>query len=243
MTLIRYFTTLALVLGVVSAVEGVGKRSLVERQDTCPTPGFIPACPGLFACVPPGAICCDDGFTYALPPETCPAGTNPITTAGTGSAPPSTITTAPAPPTSTQIILTYFTYEITWYYWYYYYTYIAGATATTSSEITTITTLSVQATNTAQADALFQSLSATIALPTPAQTATSLSGYAPSTTTPAPTHSVVPSSNSTTTAAATTSPVQFIGAGTTIRAGLMADWAALTMGVLFVVPGLLMVWL
>jgi hypothetical protein len=209
---------------------------------------------GDFPCAPVGAICCDDGINYALPPETCPAGTNPIKTVGTGSAPPSTITTPPE--TSTQIVgtLTYFTYEITWYYWYYYFTYFAGATATTSIQITTITTVSVQASNTAAANALFKSLSATIALPTPTQTATSLSGAAPSSTTPAstksaaPSKSTTPSLNSTTTVAttstaATTSAVQFTGAGATLRAGPVAYWAELAMGAFFLAPGLLMVWL
>ncbi|TVY85255.1 hypothetical protein LSUE1_G000111 [Lachnellula suecica] len=243
MSFIRYFTILALVLTAVAAMEGVGKRSLVERQSTCPTAGWIPACPGLFKCVPPGAICCDDNISYAMPPETCPSGTNPITTAGV--APPSTVTTPPAAPSSTQIIsLTYFTYEITWYYWYYYFTYIAGAKTTTSYGVTTITTVSVQATGTAQADALFKSLSATIALPTPAQTATAVSGSAPSATTSTPvstTFAAPSTSSNSSTTTATTSAVQFTGAGTTLRVGPMSHLAELALGVMFVVPGLLMV--
>jgi hypothetical protein len=237
-----YFTrlnTLALVLAVASAFEVVGKREeLVERQSTCSTAGYIPACPGFFKCVPPGAICCDDNISYAMPPKTCPRGTQPLTTAGVVGT-PSSITSAPAPPASTQIALTYFTYRITWYYYYYYYTFIAGATNTYSYEVTTISTVSVQATNTAQAELLFKSLSATIAKPTPSQTATSFSGAVPSATPvgTAPTYSKPapsPSSNGT---------VPFTGAGSSLSAVGMARWAELTMGALFVVPGLLMVWL
>jgi len=237
MSFTRHFVTLALILTVVSAIEDIGKRSIFERQ-SCPTPGWVPDCPGAFQCVPPGAICCNDGFTYVLPPRSCPDGTEPLTTARTGSALPSTITT---PPASTEIVgsLTYFTYEITWYYWYYYFTYVAGATATYSYEITSTTLVSVQATNTAQADVLFTSLKATLSLPTPTQTATSFSGSVPSATASAPTK---PSSNGTT-PAATTSAVQFTGAGTTLMARPMAHWAELVMGALFIVPGLLMVWL
>lgn len=32
-------------------------------------------------CVPPGAICCSDGVHYAMPPNTCPDGTDPVATA------------------------------------------------------------------------------------------------------------------------------------------------------------------
>lgn len=29
---------------------------------------------GVFACVPPGAVCCSDGISYAVPPDTCQGG-------------------------------------------------------------------------------------------------------------------------------------------------------------------------
>jgi hypothetical protein len=185
-----------------------------------------------------------------MPPQTCPDGTQPVATAIVSS-PAATITT---PPAATQTLLTYYSFTITWYYYYYYLTYlqIDAATVTTSSQVTSLTTVSVQATDEAEATSLFHSLSATLALPTPKQTTTSLSG-APAPATTAPTYSVAaPSSTATTTtsvgttsAAATTTALQFTGAASSLRASSMVQLvgAGWIMGALIVVPGLLMVWL
>jgi hypothetical protein len=148
---LRYSSTLALIFTAVSALENgveVTKRSpTLEGRKTCANPSFIPACPGtsrtlifspfknsidifypgFFACVPPGAICCDDNITYVMPPRSCPDGTQAITTAGvtdpepTTNVVPSSITTPPpvAMQTMGQTNFVYFTYEITWYYYYY----------------------------------------------------------------------------------------------------------------------------
>jgi len=91
--------TIALAAGAVSASSlasdnTLGKRSTLAARQTCSTEGWIPACPGVFACIPPGGICCDDGISYAMPPETCPEGTLPITTADTVLPEPSSISTS-----------------------------------------------------------------------------------------------------------------------------------------------------
>ncbi|KKA20442.1 hypothetical protein T310_5532, partial [Rasamsonia emersonii CBS 393.64] len=46
-------------------------------------------------CIPPGGICCSDGIHYAMPPDTCPDGTEPVATAipGSDSSSTSTLTT------------------------------------------------------------------------------------------------------------------------------------------------------
>jgi len=84
MVLIKPFTLLPLAVGALAITthEPVGKRDvLVEARRTCTRTGWIPACPGTYKCVPPGAICCSDGITYAMPPETCPDGQSALTTA------------------------------------------------------------------------------------------------------------------------------------------------------------------
>ncbi|EPE27482.1 hypothetical protein GLAREA_04273 [Glarea lozoyensis ATCC 20868] len=236
---------LGIFLSAVNAGEVLSKREplLEGRQTICRTPGWVPDCPGLFSCVPPGGICCDDGITYVEAPETCPDGTQAITTARTGSAAPAPTTiptTITTPPASTQTFAAnyvYFTYEITWYYYYYYYTYIQFSTALTSSQVTTITTVSVQATDSAQATLLLSSLSATLAFPTPTQTATAVSGVAP-VITPISTGTTTPARNATS-AVPTSTPVQFTG-GASFGASNSGLWV---MTALMVLPGFLMMWL
>jgi len=87
MVLTRSIVSLSVFLAVVGAVPSspnvanVLKRSpLLEGRQNCPA-GFIPACPVGIPCVPPGAVCCDDGITYVMPPDTCPEGTKPVATA------------------------------------------------------------------------------------------------------------------------------------------------------------------
>ncbi|KAL1974166.1 hypothetical protein VTN31DRAFT_5726 [Thermomyces dupontii] len=78
----------------------VGKRSnLLETRATC-EPGYVPACPVGIPCVPPGAICCSDGIHYAMPPETCPEGTDAVATAIGSSEPAPEPTSSSAPPAS-----------------------------------------------------------------------------------------------------------------------------------------------
>lgn len=172
------------------------RSPLLENRQECQTAGWIPACPGLFACVPPGAICCSDGYTYAMPPDTCPDGTQAVTTAGVEGPSSAALTTAAPTFTPAPIVYTYYTTEFTWYYWYYYFTWVEiyQSTTLTSSQVTTVTTVSVSATDSVGASLAFQSLSATAILPTPTQTATVLSG-----TTPTPTPTPTPASPSTST--------------------------------------------
>lgn len=149
--------------------ESVNKRSapLDARQGRCSRPGWIPACPGFYACVPVGALCCADGINYAMPPDTCSDGA--IATATIGAA--TTVTLAPSLTTRTVIGYTWYTTTITYYYYYYYYTVIDATSYTvTSSRFTTATTVSVSATDAAAASSLFSEFSRT--LPTPAQTET-----------------------------------------------------------------------
>ncbi|KAM7197601.1 hypothetical protein V8F33_005567 [Rhypophila sp. PSN 637] len=208
----------------------VGKRSLIAGRQTCSIAGWIPACPGPFSCVPPGAICCSDGISYAMPPEVCPDGTQPIATATTGGPPP--VITTPPPPPPPVVSFTWYTYTITWYYWYYYYIYIdITSTQLVSMEKTSFTTISYSATDAAAASSYFESFTATAVFPTPTQTNTPVSGAPPppsstppsyptstpsETTTYAPSSAVIPSysapfDNATVTTAspssATTSPV------------------------------------
>jgi hypothetical protein len=120
------------------------------------------------------------------------------------------------------------------------YTYIQLSTKLTSYEVSTTTTVSVQATDSAQATSLFSSLSATLALPTPTQTATSVSGTAVVPTTPLSTVTTTTSltSNETTVVPTTSAPVQFTGGARIARSehGYM-----LVISALMVVPGILMV--
>jgi len=108
MVLARSLVCLSVLLAVVGAVPSsrnavnVFKRSpLLEDRQTCP-PGDIPACPVGIPCVPPGAVCCDDGITYVMPPDTCPEGTKPVATASNqGQEPTPTPTPTPEPTPST----------------------------------------------------------------------------------------------------------------------------------------------
>ncbi|KAK3316972.1 hypothetical protein B0H66DRAFT_641708 [Apodospora peruviana] len=169
----------AVLSSVVSATEleadSLGKRSVLAERQTCRTVGWIPACPGEFACVPPGAICCSDGLTYVMPPRTCPDGQEALTTAGvvpTITAPP------PPPPAASTTIIDYvwYTYTYTWYYWYYYYIYIdITSTQLVSTQVSSVTTLSVSATDSAAASSYFAGFTATAVFPTPTQTATPIS--------------------------------------------------------------------
>ncbi|KAL2257430.1 hypothetical protein VTK26DRAFT_179 [Humicola hyalothermophila] len=92
MTVARLLTLLSLALsaladhphgeGHVSHGGQPGKRQAVtgrEANKSCYEPKWVPACQGVFACVPPGAVCCSDGITYAMPPDTCQGGTEDTT--------------------------------------------------------------------------------------------------------------------------------------------------------------------
>ncbi|OCK94669.1 uncharacterized protein K441DRAFT_659515 [Cenococcum geophilum 1.58] len=231
------------------------KRSsaLKDRQE-CENPNWIPACPGLFACIPPGGICCSDGYTYVMPPETCPDGTEPVATAITVLVPAPTITVAPTSvAASSQIYYNYiwYTTEITWYYWWYYYTYYALSTVVSSTEITTYTTISVSATDSVEASALFSSLTYTMNFPTPTQATTSLIGVSPtpplrptSTSTPTPaTLSVIKSASTAPTT--TTSLAVFTGAATALRTSATVFWSGTSwvIGAAASIPGVMMMWL
>ncbi|KAH6617631.1 hypothetical protein F5144DRAFT_552055 [Chaetomium tenue] len=64
----------------------LGKRTTLSNRGvgTCHIEGWVPACPGAFACIPPGGVCCSDGTTYALGAETCPEGVSALPGAGSG---------------------------------------------------------------------------------------------------------------------------------------------------------------
>ncbi|KAK3375687.1 hypothetical protein B0T24DRAFT_718227 [Lasiosphaeria ovina] len=159
--------------------SNIGKRSLLQSRQRCITPGWIPVCGGALPCIPPGAICCSPGESFAVPPRSCPSGTHPYTTAPGGS-----VVTTPAPTlpatTATVVDYTWYTFTITWYYWYYYYTYtVIDAAATTvlaSTQITSVTAVSVTASDSAAANASVAAYTVTAAFPTPTQAVTSVSG-------------------------------------------------------------------
>ncbi|KAK3991439.1 hypothetical protein QBC44DRAFT_306548 [Cladorrhinum sp. PSN332] len=82
MVLFKALTLFPLAVGAFAlAHEPLGKRSSLDARQGCTRDGWIPACPGVFKCVPPGAICCSDGVTYAMPPRECPSGQTPLATA------------------------------------------------------------------------------------------------------------------------------------------------------------------
>ncbi|KAF1975495.1 hypothetical protein BU23DRAFT_75509 [Bimuria novae-zelandiae CBS 107.79] len=230
----------------------VGKRELLSsRQSECSNPSWIPACPGLFACIPPGGICCSDGISYAMPPETCPDGTEPIATAVTVGIPvaPST-TPAPTPTPSTVLEYTWYTYTITYYYYYYFYTYIALSASLTSSQKMFFTTVSLTATDDGEASSLYASLSATIAAEVTAQTGTPTQGAVPSATqTPvgtAATTLLYPTGNVTVPRVSAPVPPEFSGAAVSVfggKASLIGSWFVWVVGAGALVPGALMVWL
>ncbi|KAH6842205.1 hypothetical protein B0I37DRAFT_435481 [Chaetomium sp. MPI-CAGE-AT-0009] len=75
----------ALYAGALAGKSGhLGTRAPLNDRGvgTCHIEGWVPACPGAFACIPPGGVCCSDGTSYALGPETCPEGTTPLPAAG-----------------------------------------------------------------------------------------------------------------------------------------------------------------
>lgn len=254
-------------LALAERAEPLAQRDamLSPRQRTCRTPGWIPACPGAFPCIPPGGICCDDGITYVMPPRSCPDGTQPIATAVTSVAVPS-ITTAPPVPTTLPPVTQYewYTWTIRVTYYYYYYTYFAFSASLTSSESTYSTTGSLTASNDAQATALISSIGASISssVKSAAQTATPTVGDVPtSTVTPvetatatatvpvatAPTTVTYPAGNTTMPAPPlrpTSNPTEFTGAASALRAGTSALFgsAAVVAGVVgMMVPGVLMI--
>jgi len=185
---------------------------------------------GVFACVPPGAICCSDGFTYVMPPRTCPGGTDPVATAVTSIE--ATTTPPPTPPPASTVVnvdYIWYTYTFTWYYWYYYYIYIdITSTRLVSTQYTSVSAISYSATDEAAASSYFTGYTATAVLPTPTQTATPVSGSVPPTY-PTATSSissvVVPSysSNATATTAAP-SPSSVVTAGGSKTAGHVGGW-------------------
>ncbi|OCL12219.1 hypothetical protein AOQ84DRAFT_228031 [Glonium stellatum] len=255
-----FFTTISAIALANEPINVLKRSPVLEDRQECANPAWIPACPGFFACIPPGGICCSDGFTYVMPPETCPDGTQPIATAITASTPAPTITRAPTTAAiSTQIYYSYewYTAEFTWYYWYYYYTYIALSTVLTSTEITTYTTVSFSATDSVKASALFSSFSYTMRFPTPTQTVTSLIGAPPasfsafSTSTSASTptsatSTVTTVTTSASTAPATTSPAAvFTGAAAALRTSVTILWsgALWVVGGTALIPGVMMMWL
>lgn len=197
-----------------------------------------------------------------MPPDTCPNGSQPVTTAGLSSpstSVPSSQSTITTPPIVTQTLLpyAYYTFTITWYYWYYYFTYVQidAATVTTSYQVTTITTVSVQATDEEQATSNFRTLSATLVFPTPTQAVTALSGVPGPLSTSMSQSSLTTEMGASTVAStavgtisagpANTTAVQFTGAAVSLRAGsftklLGMEWV---IGALIIVPALSMIWL
>ncbi|KAK3291429.1 uncharacterized protein B0H64DRAFT_427037 [Chaetomium fimeti] len=80
-----YLALSVLCSGVLAGKSGhLGTRAPLNQRGvgTCHIEGWIPACPGAFACIPPGGVCCSDGASYALGPETCPEGTTPLPAPG-----------------------------------------------------------------------------------------------------------------------------------------------------------------
>ncbi|KAK4176564.1 hypothetical protein QBC36DRAFT_7781 [Triangularia setosa] len=167
----------------------IGKRdALLEERQGCRTPGWIPACPGPFKCVPPGAVCCSDGVTYVMPPRNCPNGQTPLATA-TIVDPVPTITTLPAP---TITVIDYTWYTFTYYYYYYYYSYYIDATTTIlySTLVTTSTGISLTATDAVAATSLYNEYTRTVVVPTPTQTVTTVSATKTVSVEPEPTTTV-----------------------------------------------------
>ncbi|KAF2268928.1 hypothetical protein CC78DRAFT_565049 [Lojkania enalia] len=249
----RSFTLCCLLLSVVStsayaeSLGRIGKRTapLSPRQEVCDTPGWIPACPGLFACIPPGGICCSDGFTYVMPPRTCPEGTEPVATAIVSES--ASITTA-LPVSTPSAEYTWYTYTITYYYYYYYYTYFALSYDLTSSQSTYYTTVSLTATDDVEAGSSFSALSATLSYDIPTQTATPTYGSTliatPTATTASATFIPYPTSNGTIPSA--TPPPQFTGAANSLRIGKGSSYGSILMliaGAMMTIPGALMIWL
>lgn len=242
-------------LALAEKAEPLAKRDamLSPRQRTCRTPGWIPVCPGAFPCIPPGGVCCDDGITYVMPPETCPEGTSPIATAVTGSVAPS-ITTPPPVPTTLPPVTQYewYTWTIRITYYYYYYTYFAFSAQLTSTQTIYTTIGSLTASNDAQATALIGSISSSIEAAVQAtQSATPTVGSIPvSTQTPANTGTkTLPyptGANTTVPQPPTAKPSQFTGAAASVRAGTAAffgSFALIASAFCMIAPGVLMVWL
>lgn len=249
-------------LALAEKAEPLAQRDamLSPRQRTCRTPGWIPVCPGAFPCIPPGGVCCDDGITYVMPPETCPDGTSPIATAVTSGAAVPSITSAPPVPTTLPPVTEYewytWTIRVTWYY--YYYTYFAFSASLTSSETTYLTTGSITASNDAAATSLIASIGASITSSVKAQTATpTLGSVPPSTYTPAstptpdktaPTAMPYPTGNATVpvppVVPPTSRPTEFTGAAARVGAvaGAFFGSAAVMAGAVgMLVPAVLMV--
>jgi len=100
MFFIKSIALLPLAVGTLALThQSIAKRDILEARQTCTRTGWIPACPGVYKCVPPGAICCSDGITYAMPPQECPNGQSALTTAPLTLV---TISTLPAPPATTE---------------------------------------------------------------------------------------------------------------------------------------------
>jgi len=246
-----FFTRCITAIGLLYATIGVEatladtslwkREPFLESRQSCRTAGWIPACPVGIACVPIGAICCDDGTHYAIPPMTCPEGTNPIATASVTVPSVPTITPAPtlAPPTQ---ILTTYTYTITWYYYYYYYYYLGAATTLGSSTVTTETTIFITASDSAAALSSYSAIKATVTLETPTQSATSISGTPAPPAYPTATPSLTPSASSGVNATVTSGPEPTfsqvpIGAGSSLA--VSSGWGMAAFGLAFVVPVLM----
>ncbi|KAK4196476.1 hypothetical protein QBC40DRAFT_268467 [Triangularia verruculosa] len=203
-------------VSVASNHDSIGKRdSLLEERQGCRTSGWIPACPGLFKCVPPGAICCSDGITYVMPPRNCPNGQSALATA-TIVDPVPTITTIPAPTITT---IDYIWYTFTYYYSYNYYYYYADATTTIlyTTLYTTSTAVSLTATDAAAATSLYNQYTRTVVLATPTQTVTTVSATQTISVEPEPTtttsFSASPSVNGTISLVLPTSTSSVVEAG------------------------------
>ncbi|KAK4642746.1 hypothetical protein QC761_400330 [Podospora bellae-mahoneyi] len=162
---------------VASSDGSIGKRDArLEERQRCRTPGWIPACPGPFQCVPPGAICCSDGVTYVMPPRNCPDGQTPLATATINDPAPTITTLITTVPASTITVIDYTWYTFTYYYYYYYYSYYVDATTTIlySTLVTTSTGISLTATNAAAATSLYNEYTRTVVVPTPSQMVTTV---------------------------------------------------------------------
>ncbi|KAG9248757.1 hypothetical protein BJ878DRAFT_572162 [Calycina marina] len=206
-------------------------------------------------CVPIGAVCCDDGTTYVIPPSTCHEGTNPIVLKTTASVTMPSVPTITPPPTSPGPIEIEYFFTVTWYLFHYYYYYTGAATYLTSSITTSSATITVQATDYSAALGSSSSVSATLTLYTPIQTVTTVSGsptpitypataYVPATAYPTTTASSMtslspPGYNTTVSSSPESTYVEVpVGSGGVMTAG--STWAIAALSLAFVLPTVLM---
>ena len=195
-----------------------------------------------------------------MPPRSCPEGSDPVvstlwlwcfwrkdsdrvTQATASITIPAVPTITPPPTPPTDVVFTTYTYTITWYYYFYYYYYVGAATSLTSSTITTQTTISVSATDSAAALASFSAISATISLPTPVQSATSISGSPAPITYPTVTPSYTPSPPVYNTSATSGPEPTYSEVPLNAASSLTPNpgWGVAILGLAFFLPAVLMV--